>query len=160
MFQGDAFVVGQTLSRNDPGIPGDEAFPTQNAFQDANAGRFDAFVARLDADGRRLIYSTYLGGREDEVASAIAVNALGEAYVTGTTNSADVTNTPEDEGFPTTENAFQRENASNTYDAFVTKLSASGEPRYSTYLGGTGRSYTEAGAAPGVLTWTIETTLT
>ena len=138
VFQGDAFVVGQTLSRNDPGIPGDEAFPTQNAFQDANAGRFDAFVARLDADGRRLIYSTYLGGREDEVASAIAVNALGEAYVTGTTNSADVTNTPEDEGFPTTENAFQRENASNTYDAFVTKLSASGEPRYSTYLGGTG----------------------
>ncbi len=138
VFQGDAFVVGQTLSRNDPGIPGDEAFPTQNAFQDANAGRFDAFVARLDADGRRLIYSTYLGGREDEVASAIAVNALGEAYVTGTTNSADVTNTPENEGFPTTENAFQRENASNTYDAFVTKLSASGEPRYSTYLGGTG----------------------
>ncbi len=134
VFQGDAFVMGQTLSRNDPGIRGE--FPTQNAFQDANAGGFDAFVTRLDTVGRRLIYSTYLGGRGDEFASAIAVNALGEAYVTGSTNSANVTDTPEDEGFPTTENAFQRENASNNYDIFVTKLSASG--RYSTYLGGTG----------------------
>jgi hypothetical protein len=116
---GNAYVVGRTFSTN---------FPTINPVQSARAGSVDAYVSKLNAAGTALVYSTYIGGNEaiDEVANGIAVNAAGEAYVTGYTDASN---------FPVA-NAIQA-----TYggggDGFVFKLSASGSTLlYSTYLGG------------------------
>src|SRR5207244_9966715 len=107
-------------------------FPTTSgAFQAASGG---AFVAKLNATGTSLVYSTYLGNGEvfglgfNEVI-AIAVDGSGNAYVTGNTSSTN---------FPTTPGAFQP-TSSGGQQAFVTKLNASGSGLvYSTYLGGAG----------------------
>jgi len=113
---GNAYVTGQTSS---------DDFPTANAIQPAKAVAIDAFVTKLNTSGSALIYSTYLGGNNNETARAIAVDSAGSAYVTGRTTSTD---------FPT-ENPFQTDQVE--IDSFVTKLSVSGtEFAYSTYLGG------------------------
>jgi photosystem II stability/assembly factor-like uncharacterized protein len=103
-------------------------FPTMNPIQPANGGTGrDAFVSKINAAGSSLAYSTYLGGAFAEEAADIAVNATGEAYVTGFTASAN---------FPLV-NPLQPSNGNST-DAFITKVNASGSAWvYSTYLGGT-----------------------
>jgi hypothetical protein len=120
----DALITGWTKSTN---------FPTANPFQpNYGGGGHNAFVARLSADGRTLVYSTYLGGSDDDWGYAIAVDpGTGDALVTGLTFSTD---------FPTA-NAFQPTNHGS--NAFVTRLSADGSTLvYSTYLGGS--TYDEA----------------
>ncbi len=118
--RGNAYVAGHTFSMD---------FPTVNALQLRYGGSGDAFVAKLNADGSALVYSTYLGGSENDIGQGIAVDAQSNAYVTGSTSSRD---------FPTA-NALQPEYAGGTGDAFVAKLSADGSTLvYSTYLGGTG----------------------
>jgi hypothetical protein len=116
---GNAYVTGQTLSTD---------FPTANAVQGTNAGAYDAFVTKLNADGSALVYSTYLGGINSEVGYGIAADSAGNAYVTGDTGSPD---------FPTA-NARQIKHYNYALpDAFVTKLNADGSAFiYSTYLGG------------------------
>ena len=102
---GNAYVTGLTGSAN---------FPTANALQAAFGGGFrDAFVAKLNAAGSVLDYSTYLGGSSFDEGLDIAVDAAGNAYVTGVTNSAD---------FPTA-NALQGTLDGGSFDAFVAKLS-------------------------------------
>ena len=82
-----------------------------------------------------LVYSTYLGGSNVDSVAAIAVDSSGAAYVTGTTTSTD---------FPVTPGTVQVIYAEST--AFVSKLNASGTALiYSTYLGGSGTSYGDAG---------------
>ena len=116
--QGNAYITGFT---------GSPDFPTLNAFQATNRGGFDAFVTKLNPAGNALVYSTFLGGTGSDVGSAIAVDSQGSAYITGQIQSTD---------FPTA-NPFQSAHAGGTYDAFVTKFSASGNALvYSTYLGG------------------------
>lgn len=84
-----------------------------------------------------LFYSTYLGGRSDDRGRGVAVDAAGNAYVTGTTRSVDDPSTPsENEGFPTTPGAFKPTNTGIREDVFVTKLDPLGALVYSTYLGG------------------------
>ncbi len=78
---GHAYVTGQTSSTN---------FPVVNAFQPSNAGYVDGFLTKVDPTGTSLVYSTYLGGNSSNVADespAVAVNAAGNAYVTGHTES-------------------------------------------------------------------------
>ena len=107
------------------GITNSDDFPTVNALQPERGGAEDMFVAKLTPDGAALIYATYLGGNGGE-RGRIAVDAAGNAYITGITGSGD---------FPLAR-AFQtaRKGAS---DAFVAKLSADGSQLiYSTYLGG------------------------
>jgi len=127
---GSAYVTGDTGSANFP--------TTAGAFQPVFGGKADAFVAKLDPTGAALVYSTYLGGSDSESGSAIAVDADGNAYVTGGTQST---------GFPTTPNAFQPAFSGGfdpfcicvAADAFVTKLDPAGSSLvYSTYLGGHG----------------------
>jgi hypothetical protein len=78
---GDACVIGWTVSRD---------FPTANALQPAyGGGAGDAFVAKFTATGTALVYSTYLGGSGWEIGRGVAVDADGNAYVTGYTPSAD-----------------------------------------------------------------------
>jgi hypothetical protein len=121
----NAYVTGYTLSSDFPTTPG--------AFQTASGGGidypYDAFVSKLNATGSALLYSTYLGGSNADVGAGIAVDASGNAYVTGGTYSTD---------FPTTPGAFQTTLDGNI-DCFVSKLNPTGSALvYSTYLGGTG----------------------
>jgi hypothetical protein len=121
---GNAYLTGFTRSAN---------LPTINAFQsalitgDSGIGQ-DVFVAKLNATGTALVYSTYLGGASNEVANGIAVDTAGSAYLTGDVSSRN---------FPTTTGAIKRTKSEFGGDAFVTKLSPAGNAlAYSTYLGG------------------------
>jgi hypothetical protein len=131
----NAYITGATYSTDFP--------VTCNAYQTANPttsiGATTAFVARLTFDGSALLYSSYLGGTGNQsspalgdIAQAIAVDAAGDAYVTGYTYSSD---------FPVSDSAFQATYAgtATTSNAFVTKLNPGGTSLlYSTYLGGSG----------------------
>lgn len=116
---GSAYLAGYTRSPNFPTTPG--------SFQTANAGAYDAFVAKLNPLGNALTYSTLIGGSGDDQANAVAIDASGNAYLTGLTF-----NSP---NFPIV-NAFQTANA-GSFDAFVTKLDPAGAALdYSSFLGG------------------------
>lgn len=90
-------------------------------------GGVDAFVAKLDPTGARLLYCTYLGGSGDDRAMAIAVDASGNAYIAGMTSSAN---------FPVL-SAFQPA-LNGVRNAFIVKLNAAGAALFSTYFGGSG----------------------
>ena len=116
-----AYITGDTNSTNFP--------TTVGAFRTTLAGTTDAFVTKLSPAGSALVYSTYLGGGNEDIGRGIAVDPAGSAYVTGPTHSTN---------FPTTAGALQTSYAGNG-DAFVTRLSAAGNSLgYSTYLGGGG----------------------
>ena len=117
---GNAYVTGETISVD---------FPTANPFQSACngcPGAVNAFVTKINPTGTAFVYSTFLGGSDTNVSYAIAADAAGNAYVTGTTTATD---------FPTV-NPLQATNHGNG-DAFITKLNPSGSALvYSTYIGG------------------------
>jgi hypothetical protein len=119
---GNAYVTGSAGSSNFPTTPG--------AFQTTLRSFQNAFVTKLNASGTALVYSTYLGGSGHDSGAGIALDAAGNAYVTGSTDSSN---------FPTTSGAFQTTLGSFFGNAFVTKLNAAGTALvYSTYLGGSG----------------------
>jgi hypothetical protein len=120
---GSAYVTGYTNSTS---------FPTVSPFQDTyGGGAHDAFVAKLDAAGSALVYSTYLGGSGSDWGYGIAVDSSGNAYVTGFTDSAN---------FPTA--SPLQATFGGQQDAFVGKLNAAGSALvYSTYLGGGSLDY-------------------
>jgi hypothetical protein len=123
---GNAYVTGSTQQLIFP-----IDFPTTvGAFDTTHNGSHDAFITKLNPAGTALVYSTFLGGSNDDHGRGIAVDASGSAYVTGITGSPN---------FPTTVGAFDTTlNALGTFDAFVTKLNPSGSAIvYSTFLGGT-----------------------
>src|SRR5207253_8265579 len=76
---GNAYLTGITFANN---------FPTQNPIQATKGGgNTDAFVTKLNAAGTALVYSTYLGGNANDYGNSIAVDAAGNAYLTGLTES-------------------------------------------------------------------------
>ncbi len=119
---GNAYVIGITTSTN---------FPTANPLQPTNHGAGDAFVAKLNASGSALVYSTYLGGTAIDYGRSIAVDGAGNAYVTGYTASVN---------FPTAKPLQPTNHGGPSWcpcDGFVAKLNAKGSALiYSTYLGG------------------------
>ncbi|MGK7921690.1 MAG: SBBP repeat-containing protein [Trichodesmium sp.] len=134
-IDGGVYVTGNTNSLD---------FLTVNAFQSAYGGgsfNGDAFVTKLSSLGNTIQYSTYLGGRDEDIARGIAIDNNGNAFVTGSTGGFSpfpASPVPGFADFPTTENAFQTETNNNlNRDVFVTKLSRNGRTlEYSTLLGG------------------------
>lgn len=117
----EAYVVGYTNSSDLP--------VTAGAFQAASGGSTDAFVAKINAAGTALLYCSYIGGTAYDVGSEITVNAAGEAYITGTTGSAN---------FPTTAGAYDVV-LGGSGDFFVTKFNTTGTALvFSTFVGGSG----------------------
>ena len=125
---GDAYITGNTSSTTFP--------TTACAYRSTNpSGGVNpvAFVSKLNPLGNALVYSTYLGGSGGDFGQAMAVDGVGNAYLTGDTYS---TNFPATPGAPQTHSG-----GGSCYggcsDAFVTKLTATGGAlAYSTYLGG------------------------
>jgi hypothetical protein len=125
---GSAYITGFTSSPDFPTTAG--AYQTVNRAQDIPNS--SAFVTKLNPTGTALVYSTYLGGSSNEDRGVgVAVDAAGNAFVTGVATSQD---------FPTTPGAFQSVNRTGLTggsNSFVTKLNATGTALlYSTYLGG------------------------
>src|SRR5579872_4692278 len=140
---GNAYITGYTASRDFPTTTG--AYQTR--FGGSGGRSFtvfgDAFVAKLNPAGNRLLYSTYLGGNLDDIGTAIAIDSTGSAYVTGSTLSLN---------FPTTSGAYQTSLKGgdqepvepccggpwiNGGDAFVVKLDPAGATlAFSTLVGG------------------------
>ncbi|HEY3618872.1 MAG TPA: SBBP repeat-containing protein, partial [Candidatus Sulfotelmatobacter sp.] len=111
---GNVFVAGGTKSLDFP--------TTTGVYQTTRKGPTNAFVLELSSTGSKLMYSTFLGGTGSDVASGLAVDSAGNAYVAGTTSSTD---------FPP-KNSI----ASETAGGFVTALNSTGNGLiYSTYLG-------------------------
>jgi Beta-propeller repeat len=128
-IRGNTYITGTTFSPDFPVSPSafDKTFDSNDVARDG-----DIFVAKLNASGTALLYSTYLGGSKGENGSSIATDLQGSAYVTGATNSTD---------FPISRRAFDK-SLNGSLDAFVTKLSAKGDLLlYSTYLGGRDDSF-------------------
>lgn len=118
---GNAWITGRTLS--------DElSFPLTNAADPTFNGSLDVFVAKYNSIGG-LVVSTYLGGASDDEGEGIAVDSAGNAWVTGLTDSDELS-------FPLV-NAVDPE-FSGFFDAFVAKFDSAGNLVYSTYLGGDG----------------------
>jgi hypothetical protein len=114
---GYVYLAGRTLSTD---------FPTQNPYQPTNNAFGTAYVAKLTKAGDGLIYSTYLGGSNDDAATAISIDDSGSAYVAGWTVSND---------FPT-QNPYQA-TFQGSYDVFIARLNRAGNALlYSTYFGG------------------------
>jgi hypothetical protein len=118
---GNAYVVGDTQSTN---------FPTKSPLQSAKSGSSstsDGFAAKINPGGSDFVYSTYLGGTNDDAALGVAADQNGNAYVTGRTKSA---------SFP---GSSATRTATGTSDAFVAKLNSSGSAiTYLTFIGGSG----------------------
>jgi len=116
---GSVYVTGQTRSRD---------FPTTfGAFDRGLNGASDAFLTKLNPDGDALVYSSYLGGQQEDRGTDVVVNSGGQAFVSGVTNSAN---------FPTA-NAAQANYGGGTTDGFVAGLSPTGTALvFGTFLGG------------------------
>ncbi len=118
---GKAYISGRTESI---------VFPTKSPFDSSHNGGKDAFVSKIDitqTGEASLIYSTYLGGSQEDVGNGVAVDESGQACVVGWTYSTN---------YPTTVNAFDQVH-NGGIDAFVTRLNTAGNALlYSTFVGG------------------------
>ena len=121
---GNAYVIGLTDSP-------EASFPvTVGPDLTFNGGFRDAFVAKVNADGTALAYAGYIGGTESDHGRGIAVDAAGNAYVTGETESPEAS-------FPVTVGPDLTFNG-GFWDAFVAKVNADGTAlAYAGYIGGT-----------------------
>ncbi|MGB2592707.1 MAG: SBBP repeat-containing protein, partial [Candidatus Acidiferrum sp.] len=122
---GQVYVAGQTLSAD---------FPVAGPLQPASGGKSDAFISKFLPNGGGLVYSTFLGGSGDDVATSIAVDNHGNAFVSGYTDSA---NFPMQSALQT---ACQKDSTGAcSQDAFLAVMNSGGSAlKFSTYLGGTG----------------------
>jgi uncharacterized protein (TIGR03437 family) len=125
---GNAYVAG-SQQRQYP-------FPTTpGAFQTAPASArvsVTGVVAKLNASGSALVYATYLSGSQWDIPTGIAVDAAGDVFIAGYTQSRD---------FPVTAGAYQTQFPSQEYAGFLTKLNPQGTALvYSTYMGYSGDS--------------------
>jgi len=116
---GQAFVAGDTTSSDFP--------TTSGAYDTQRDGTRDGFLTKLSENASAIVYSTFLGGSDNEGISGLDLGANGTAHVVGATASSD---------FPSTSGAYDT-NASN--GTFVSRFDANGTSLlYSTFLGVSG----------------------
>jgi hypothetical protein len=121
---GNIYLAGESSSSNFPGT------------QVVSRSSTDAFILKLNSSGTQILYAAIVGGSGFDSARSIAVDASGNAYITGVTTSAN---------FPTTAGALRRTaNGTGLEDAFVVKLAPSGAVEYATYLGGSSSDWANA----------------
>lgn len=107
---GSAIVTGATISTID--------FPvTANAFKSTYGGNTDGFITKFNPSGSALVFSSYLGGREQDGPERVAVDAAGNIFIVGTTISPD---------FPVTPGTY-RSAARGSTDSFLMKVSPQGD---------------------------------
>jgi fibronectin type 3 domain-containing protein len=115
---GNIVVMGETKSTDLP--------ITKGAYDDDFDGVKDVFIAKVNSSTKDLDYCTYLGGEKNDYGNGLALDDVGNAYVTGATESVT---------FPSTPRAYNT-HKNDYWDVFVTKLNASGdELEYSTFVG-------------------------
>jgi Tol biopolymer transport system component len=118
---GSVYLTGRTESSN---------YPVVNPIIPNFGGNQDGFITKVSPEGNQIIYSTYLGGRENDIGHAITVDVQGNAYVTGLSNSPD---------FPTVNTYQDAYRGGDGDDAIIVKLAADGSHFvYSTFIGGSG----------------------
>ncbi len=130
---GYTYVTGLTFSSQ-------TTFPTGTGFgslpgaDQTHNGSADVFAVKVDSDGSRLLYASYIGGSDADDSYAIGVDAAGNAYVGGNTYSAKTT-FPDGDGvgsIPGPDTTL-----SGGSDAFVVKLNATGTSfSYVAFVGG------------------------
>jgi muconolactone delta-isomerase len=118
---GEVYVAGDTVYTNFPTTTGEA--------QEIIIGNSEVFVARLNSSLTQILQATYLGGRGDDEAYALAIHPkTGDVYVAGMTTSTE---------FPETTGGAQEDYGGGRWDAFVSRLSADlTQILQSTYLGG------------------------
>jgi hypothetical protein len=128
---GNVYVAGDTFSTN---------FPVVNAYQTTLRGDWDAFIAKVNATGTSLVFSTYLGGDGRDYATGIAVDRVGGwVYSTGTTCAVNGIGS-----FPYTGSGAQKTFGGGSCDAFVAQIHPYGSIWATTYLGGNGDDVVDA----------------
>ena len=126
---GDAYLAGTTSSADFP--------TTAGAYDRTFNGASDLFVAKLNADGSDLIYSTFIGGPASDFAHGSTVFGSGEVFATGRAGL----------DFPTTSGAYDQTYNGGTADAFVARMNPSGSDLvYSTFIGGESDDHLAAAA--------------
>src|SRR4029077_17843219 len=108
-------------------------FPTTSgAPQTAYGGNTDGFLTKLNPQGTGVVYSTFLGGGSSDQGNGVVVDASGNAFVAGQTQSSN---------FPTTTGAFKtsKPSATGVNSGFIAEVNAAGTSLvYATYFGGSG----------------------
>jgi len=139
----NAIVVGQVSSYPIYPTPPSSDFPVVNAYQssfnqgnlDPLAGNNDAFITKINSGGTALIFSSFLGGGDNDLATGVVLDNTGKIYVVGESSSTN---------FPITANAVQPtvaggESGFPAPDLFITVFQSTGASLYySTLLGGSG----------------------
>ena len=133
---GNAYIVGQSDSSN---------LPMVNA-NDTTQQNDEGFIAKIDATGSSILYSSFIGGNKKDFVAAIAVDAGGKAYVTGQTEGKD------NSQFNVTSGAFQTTNSGSKQSGFFrvydTALSGAASLLYSSFLGGSNGTGPDNGDLP------------
>lgn len=115
--KGNVYLVGETSSTD---------IPTKKAFQKKNAGQIDTYLAKFNKRGRKLLYSTYLGGTENDGCRSLDLDIYGNIYILGTTNSTD---------FPLKRPLY--DGLAGDHDMFLAKFNPKAKKiLFSTYFGG------------------------
>ncbi len=118
---GSVYVAGQTTSSSFP--------TTAGTFDTTFNNKSDAFVTKLNAAGTDLIYSTFIGGNQNDYAEDIALDEMGNVFITG--SAEDAVN-----AYPTTDGAYDTTHNGQS-DVFISKINAAGSGLiYSTFIGG------------------------
>lgn len=135
--QGNLYISGDVTAPTD--------FSIVNGFQTSVAGGVDGFLAKLNASGSGLLYSTFFGGSGEEDVTGVAADAAGNAYIVGNTGSSNL---------PTTSSSFKSScvpAASGTCTGFVAKLNTmavgAASVSFATYLGGSSGDDSAQGVA-------------
>jgi hypothetical protein len=138
-----AYLAGSTRSSPDEGFPIGGSIPGVYTHRQANDPLSDAFFIKVDPSGSEVLYSSYIGGKKDDLATALALSASGHIYLAGRTQSAPKDDFPIGQGIPGFERWFRGDN--KTYDGFVVKLDLdSNKLLFSTYIGGNKDDYINA----------------